>query len=77
MRMGIAAADPSIVPTIGSKVLYCLVVLAHSRRKLVHHAGTAHPTAEWIARHSRGVPVGYSTTILNQMVTQSNGVPET
>jgi transposase InsO family protein len=38
------------VPTIGFKLLYCLVILAHGRRKLVHHAVTAHPTAEWIAR---------------------------
>jgi len=50
MRNGIAAADLFVVPTIGFKLLYCLVILAHGRRKLVHHAVTAHPTAEWIAR---------------------------
>jgi hypothetical protein len=38
------------VPTIGFKLLYCLVFLAHGRRELVHHAVTAHPTAEWVAR---------------------------
>jgi transposase InsO family protein len=47
---GIAAADLFVVPTIGFKLLYCLVILAHSRRKLIHHAVTAHPTDEWIAR---------------------------
>ena len=47
---GIAAADLFVVPTIGFKLLYCLVILAHGRRKLVHHAVTAHPSAEWIAR---------------------------
>ena len=47
---GIAAADLFVVPTIGFKLLYYLVILAHGRRKLVHHAVTAHPTAEWIAR---------------------------
>jgi transposase InsO family protein len=47
---GIAAADLFVVPTIGFNLLYCLVILAHGRRKLVHHAVTAHPTAEWIAR---------------------------
>src|SRR5215472_19184365 len=39
----------SVVPTIGFKLLYCLVFLAHRRRELVHHAVTAHPTAEWVA----------------------------
>jgi hypothetical protein len=47
---GIAATDLFVVPTIGFKLLYCLVVLAHGRRKFVHHAVTAHPTAEWVAR---------------------------
>jgi transposase InsO family protein len=47
---GIAATDPFVVPTIGFKLLYCLVLLAHGRRELVHHAVTAHPTAEWVAR---------------------------
>ncbi|MCI0431019.1 MAG: hypothetical protein L0210_10810, partial [Rhodospirillales bacterium] len=47
---GIAAADLFVVPTIGFKLLYCLVVLAHGRRKLIHYAVTAHPTAEWVAR---------------------------
>jgi transposase InsO family protein len=47
---GIAATDLFVVPTISFKLLYCLVVLAHGRRKLVHHAVTAHPTSEWVAR---------------------------
>jgi transposase InsO family protein len=47
---GIAAADLFVVPTIGFKLLYCLFILDHGRRKLVHHAVTAHPTAEWIAQ---------------------------
>ena len=47
---GIAAADLFVVPTIGFKLLYCMVVLAHGRRELVHHAVTAHPTAEWAAQ---------------------------
>jgi transposase InsO family protein len=38
------------VPTIGFKLHYCLVFLAHGRREIVHHAATAHPTAEWVAR---------------------------
>jgi transposase InsO family protein len=47
---GIAAMDLLVVPTIGFKLLYGLVILGHGRRKLIHCAVTAHPTAEWIAR---------------------------
>ena len=47
---GITATDLFVVPTIGFKLLYCLVFLTHSRRELIHHAVTAHPTAEWVAR---------------------------
>src|SRR5258707_4912971 len=47
---GISAVDLFVVPTIGFKLLYCLVFLAHGRRKLIHYAVTAHPTAEWVAR---------------------------
>jgi transposase InsO family protein len=47
---GIAAADLFVVPTIGFKLLYCLVILAHGRRRLIHYAVTARPTAEWVAR---------------------------
>ena len=42
--------DLFVVPTIGFKLVYCLVLLAHGRREFVHHAVTAHPTAERIAR---------------------------
>jgi len=38
------------VPTIGFKLLYCLIILSHGRRKVIHHAVTSHPTAEWVAR---------------------------
>jgi hypothetical protein len=47
---GIVAADMFVVPTIGFKLLYCMVFLAQGRRELLHHAVTAHPTAEWVAR---------------------------
>jgi hypothetical protein len=46
----ITAADMFVVPTIGFKLLYCMVFLAHGRRALLHHAVTAHPTTEWVAR---------------------------
>lgn len=47
---GIAATDLFVVPTIGFKLLYGLVILGQSRRRLIHYAVTAHPTAEWVAQ---------------------------
>jgi transposase InsO family protein len=48
--LGISAMDLLIVPAIGFKLLYCLVVLDHGRRHFVHFAVTDRPTAEWIAQ---------------------------
>jgi len=47
---GIAAVDLFVVPTIGFRFLFGLVILNHDRRRIVHIAATYHPTAEWIAR---------------------------
>jgi transposase InsO family protein len=41
------------VPTIRFQVLYVFLVLAHDRRRIVHFAVTAHPTAEWTAQQLR------------------------
>jgi hypothetical protein len=41
------------VPTIRFRVLYVLIVLAHERRRILHFAITAHPTAEWAAQQLR------------------------
>ena len=46
----IAAIDLFVVPTIGFKLLYALVILRLDRRLLVYTSVTATPTAEWIAR---------------------------
>jgi transposase InsO family protein len=46
----IAAVDLFVVPTIGFKLLYGLVILRLERRRLVWTNVTANPTAEWIAR---------------------------
>ena len=46
----IAAVDLFVVPTIGVRLLFGLVILDHDRRRIVHIAATYHPTAEWIAR---------------------------
>jgi len=44
------ALDFFTVPTATFRVLFVLVVLSHSRRRLVHVNVTEHPTAEWTAR---------------------------
>jgi hypothetical protein len=55
----IAGVDLFVVPTIGFKLLYGLVILRLERRRLVWTDVTANPTAEWIARqipkHSHGM----------------------
>ena len=47
---GIGAMDFLIVPTVGFRLLFVLVVLRHERRRLISLSVTGHPTAEWIAR---------------------------
>jgi transposase InsO family protein len=46
----IAAMDLFVVPTLGFNLLYVLVIVRLSRRKLVWINVTSHPTAEWIAQ---------------------------
>jgi transposase InsO family protein len=41
--------DFLIVPTIGFKLLFVLVILRHQRRRLLSLTVTTNPTAEWIA----------------------------
>jgi hypothetical protein len=43
------SVDFFVVPTIPFQILYVFLVLAHDRRRIVHFAVTAHPTAEWTA----------------------------
>jgi transposase InsO family protein len=47
---GIGAMDFLVVPTVGFKLLFVLVILRHERRHLISLSVTDHPTAEWIAR---------------------------
>ena len=39
------SVDFFTVPTIRFQILYVFLVLAHERRRIVHFAVTAHPTA--------------------------------
>ena len=52
-RAQIVAADFLIVPTVTGRLLFVLVMLAHERRRIVHVAVTAHPTAAWTAQQLR------------------------
>ena len=47
------SVDFFTVPTIRFQILYVFLVLAHERRRIVHFAVTAHPTAEWTAQQMR------------------------
>src|SRR6185436_10888528 len=46
---GIAAMDLFVVPTVGFRLLYGLLIMGHGRRQILWLGVTAHPTAEWIA----------------------------
>ena len=46
----LVAIDFLIVPTIRFKLLFVLIVLAHSRRKVLYFNVTANPTAQWTAQ---------------------------
>jgi hypothetical protein len=46
----ISAMDMFVVPTVGFKLLYAIVIMQLDRRRLVWTNATTNPTAEWIAR---------------------------
>jgi transposase InsO family protein len=46
----IAAMDLFVVPTVGFRLLYALIIIRLDRRHLVWVNVTANPTAEWVAR---------------------------
>lgn len=50
---GLVSVDFFTVPTIRFQVLYIFLVLAHERRRIVHFAVTAHPTAARTAQQLR------------------------
>jgi transposase InsO family protein len=46
----LVALDFFTVPTVGFKVLFVLIVLAHERRRVLQFNVTEHPTARWTAQ---------------------------
>ena len=47
------SVDFFTVPTIRFQILYVFLVLAHHRRRILHFAVTARPTAEWTVQQLR------------------------
>ena len=45
-----ASMDFFVVPTVGLKVLFVLIILGHDRRRALHFNVTESPTAEWTAQ---------------------------
>jgi len=52
-REAIAAMDFFTVPTITFGLLYCLFVIHHDRRRILHFNITRHPTSHWIVHQLR------------------------
>jgi transposase InsO family protein len=46
----IVSTDFVVVPTATFRLLFVFLILSHDRRRIVHFAVTAHPTAEWTAQ---------------------------
>ena len=46
----LVSMDFLTVPTLTGRVLFVLVLLAHSRRRVIHINVTEHPTAAWTAQ---------------------------
>jgi transposase InsO family protein len=52
-REVITAMDFFTVPTVTFNLLYCLFIISHDRRQIVHFNVTQHPTSSWIVQQLR------------------------
>jgi putative transposase len=52
-REAIAAMDFFTVPTLTFGVLYCVFVIAHDRRRILHCNMTKHPGSAWVVQQLR------------------------
>jgi hypothetical protein len=59
----IAAMDFFTVPTLAFGVLYCLFVIAHDRRRILHFNVTKHPPAPGCSAASRGLSLRLGTRL--------------
>ncbi len=48
-REAVAAMDFFTVPTLTFGILYCLFVISHDRRRILHHNVARNPNALWVA----------------------------
>jgi hypothetical protein len=53
ITLGRSRPPTSSVPTVTFPLLFVLVIIAHERRRIVHVAVTAHPTAVWTSQQLR------------------------
>jgi len=54
----IAGMDFFTVITANFRILYCLFLIRHDRREIVHLNVTEHPTGEWVVQQLREASVG-------------------
>ncbi len=47
------ALDFFTVPTVSFRVLYCLFVIEHARRRILHFRVTSQPASGWVVQHLR------------------------
>ncbi len=60
----LVSADFFVVPTITFRLLFVFVILSHDRRRPIHFAVTANPTAEWTARQPvETSPLGHRASL--------------
>ncbi len=52
-REAIVAFDFLTVPTVTFQVLYCVFVLEHGRRRILHFNVTRYPSADWVGQQLR------------------------
>lgn len=52
-REAIAAMDFLVIPTVAFRLLYCLIIIEHGRRRVVHFAVSEHPWAQWVVNTIR------------------------
>jgi putative transposase len=52
-RKNMVSIDFFTAPTVRFQILYVFLVLARERRRILHFAVTAHPTAEWTVQQLR------------------------
>jgi transposase InsO family protein len=52
-REAIVALDFFTVSTVRFQVLYCLFVIEHARRRIVHFHVTPHPDSDWVVQQLR------------------------